>query len=62
MLNTELGKKHFDLNSSFNVLNLITVVTSFKVHLKSVNIDNANYFPQRMFKIHSNNRSNSALF
>lgn len=56
MFTTQLGKKHFDLNFCFNVLNLITVITSFKVCLKSVNIGNVNYFPQQMFKICSNYR------
>lgn len=40
MFTTELGKKDFDLNLSFNSLNLITVTIRFKVHL-----DNVNYFP-----------------
>lgn len=56
MFTTELGKKHFDLNLWFNVLNLITVITSLKVHLESLNIDSINYFPQQIFKIYSNYR------
>lgn len=54
---TELGKKNFDLNLRFNIINLLTVFTRLKVHL-----DNVNYSPWQMFEVNSNDKEQYCCF